>query len=339
MIDLCILYFILDYDILPNIFLFCCIIIFLGGIYDGEFMIFLRHVFFYFLLVFMSYNVFATDSYVYIFAHGLGGNNFQFIPYVNHGIMSSSCTIHSGNGPEVQGGQDQAVLGQERDVQIVIDKIKMAYRYDSGCKIILIGVSKGAATMINVIHTLSLKRSWRYTENIVGLILESPFYRMQEVYSCWWLPQIIRFNWLTSSILKNFFPSFNSEGLQPANSINSFENFNKNMIVVFAHSKMDALIPFDHSERMYEILRKQNFDNVYFLKKDQGAHANIFWNNNIEDLKMAYFSLWSIYEKHGFHMPLQNQSVFYQEFSSLTEEQKIEKVKIAQPEIRKSWSS
>lgn len=251
-----------------------------------------------------------NGNFVYVFAHGLGADYLHVEAYKACGVIPKSCKCLSENGPEVEkGGPTESSLAQSADMDVVIGEIEEARRkYGNDCKIILVGVSKGAATMINTIGALASAKS-DYLNNIKAVILDSPFADLNDVACDVVCPKTI--NCLPvkyclkpvvkSLIRKCVYKNYDSYGIQPIKAVqNQWNSVNKDMLVVFFHSKNDELINVNHSKLLSSQLKKLGFNNTYFIQTSLDQHANIFWGH------WPVFSLsrlWIIYRKYGLPLP------------------------------------
>ncbi len=237
-----------------------------------------------------------------IFAHGLGGDADQRIYY--HDTIG--CPIVGQNGPEWDRtkyghniGPQQSCLAQEDDIFVITKQIKKYTQENKN--IILFGVSKGAATMINTIAWLATHNP-DLLKNINAVILESPFASVEKVVA-----RIVGINFdeqtkhTNKSIAHEYFPNYNPENITPIKSVTSmWDTVNRNLVIVFVHSKQDKLIDITDSQLLHGTLKQKNFKNLYLIEAQTGQHANIFWG---PDRKHILEKLHEIYRKHN--LPIQ----------------------------------
>lgn len=246
-----------------------------------------------------------TGKYIYIFAHGLGGDYNQVDAYIKYGIIPSACELFSENGPEIVRGYFATELAQNNDINILKNEIELACQKNGdSCKIILVGVSKGAATVINTVAKLVNENSI-YLKNIVGTIIESSPANFNDVIFENFIPKPIKFacprtisKKAVNVMLHNFIlRHYDPYGIQPIDAIKEYwKDLDKNMLVVLVHSKEDKLINISHSNRIYNELKSQGFNNLYFIQAESGRHANVFWGRSNQTVRTK---LWCIYKKHG----------------------------------------
>ena len=260
----------------------------------------------------------ATNQTIFtaIFAHGLGGQAF-------HGEAYSDffcCPIIAENGPEwnhnIYGdnaGPEQSCLAQEDDIKVIEKQIETHLQEN----IVLLGVSKGAATMINTVGWLADNHP-SYLNNVKAVILDSPF-------SC---PETVAVNVVKHQIGGNIgecigssidnscirpivkkletriYPNYDPQGITPIKSIKQqWSHVDKDMVIVFVHSKKDQLISINDSRVLYLELKKLGFKNLYLIEAVDGAHGNVFWGS---DKGGILEKLCLIYLKHDLPLPSLN---------------------------------
>lgn len=215
----------------------------------------------------------------YLFAHGLGGDAQQCWHYQETAVILGTqnspnlCDYHGSlcytyNGPEVSGGQNNVVLAQEDDIEALYKGLESDNVREN---LVGVGVSKGAATLINAVATGKFP-------TITALVLESPFCNANEVgYNVAYPLQYIPAgqNSVACAMESIVFPKYKSDGIQP---ITSAPNAPHIPILLF-HSKQDALIPVNHSRKLYREFLKAGNQDVYLIETENGSHANILTNN------------------------------------------------------------
>lgn len=157
-----------------------------------------------------------------------------------------------------------------------IDQLLKAINNAANQMVIGFGVSRGAATWITTLGTKQVAKK-------VGcLVLESPFSSMKNVM----LFQVIHFileairplfpsidpEHHASMIMKNFFTSYQMDGIQP---IDAIENISKDIPILLVHSKEDAIIPINNSRHLYNKLRESGHTKIFLLELDHGKHASL----------------------------------------------------------------
>lgn len=218
-------------------------------------------------------NVSTQPSYAYLFAHGLGGNIHQQEYYNQYGIIYDALPSFAYNAPEVLGGNAAVNLGQEGDIKTLCQ-----INADAHDKYIIgVGVSKGAAGLINAAHRI---------KNLKALILESPFASANNVFHNHPAARYTGIRFLGSSVTawagNKMFPGYNRHGIQPIDTIHTIP---ADITVIFLHSKQDSLISVNESRKLYikrvKALKKAGLpNNTYLIETDEGMHANVIWANN-----------------------------------------------------------
>jgi hypothetical protein len=236
-------------------------------------------------------------EFVYIFAHGLGMNSKHVWAYKASGVIPKGCTVLSKDGPEVAKGLQYSSLGQEKDINIIIDQIEEACKQNKDCKIIGVGVSKGAATWVNTIGTLAKQKS-HYLKNIKALVIESSFTRVQDV-AVNSIPKYLQSACpacVINAILNWKYPNFDTHGSQPIESITQWDGLDKQTVIVFVHSHRDKFIPFEQTKMLFDAASQLEFKNLYLIEAFGGGHANVVCG---PDGQKVCSELCAIYKKHG----------------------------------------
>lgn len=255
-----------------------------------------------------------------IFAHGLGGNVDQTKPYVEiFGPLAGR------NGPEwdraVHGakiGPSQSCLAQQGDIAVVV--AQMVERV--GQVPMLVGVSKGGATMFNTIGYCAEHRPDLLT-GLRAAIFDCPFRNPESVAK-----QIVHttaeqvrrdggwFSWLFASSMETsadssmagscsraatsvIYPNYDRSGATPEKALAQWAlpTVNRDMVAVFIHSRADELISVNDSRYLYSELLKLGYNNAYLIEVEHGGHAAELWR---EDRGLIYSCLRAIYNRHGF---------------------------------------
>jgi hypothetical protein len=260
---------------------------------------------------------------VCIFAHGLSGNAAQKIYYKNY--LPDGFELIGQNGPEWDNvrygsaaGARQSCLAQDDDIQVVFRQIASTVEKNPEANIILVGVSKGAATMINTVGWLAVNHPG-LLQNLKAVILDSPFDTINSVAI-----ELVRN--LTTNVVGSFlgsiaawfaghasiapsvrqiqtttFPNYNPDGITPIKAVTEqWLHAPRNLPVIIAHSQADELIPVNSSRRLYCILKEHGFENAYLIEVENGPHANIFWG---PDSIQIVDALCSIYRYHNLSLP------------------------------------
>jgi len=225
------------------------------------------------------------NNFVYLFAHGLGGSEKQAQFYINKKIILDEKNCFSGNGPEVKSvqlvfplgssepheqaiiAQEKVVLGQDADVDVIKTVIKkIPENAEEKNTIIGVGVSKGAATLINAAGVIQDPR-------LRLLVLESPFADANDVAArlgviTEYIPGGKAF---AGSIAGSMFNAYKRTGMQP---ITSVKNIPKDVVVILMHSKQDKLISIVHSYKLYNEFVKTGHE-TYLIETETGAHAGV----------------------------------------------------------------
>ena len=273
-------------------------------------------------LSFVSFCCAGSDAqrmpfYINIFAHGLGGNANNLHAYKQY----IGGTITGKNGPEWNealygkyAGPLQTTFAQEDDIAVVAEQMKQ-YPH---AQLILSGVSKGAATMVNTVGWLAINNPV-LLQRVVAVIVESPFDSMELAAANMMHTVFERFgsehiatdaettldSYCVRPLGKYFekirFKNYKPDGISPIKAVREMWPYvDKNMVVVFVHSREDAVISVNASRMLYKTLKEQGFKNLYFIETEKGAHANVFWGVDKESVleKICF-----IYLQHDLPLP------------------------------------
>jgi len=178
----------------------------------------------------------------------------------------------------------QTSLGQDNEIQTLANE----YEKIKDKKIVLMGMSRGASTILNFIAT-------RPSESVVAAIVESPFDSVTDALST--LCKMAGINWIPYSILHNspnlLFGKFNPKGISP---IKVIHNINKELPVLIIASIEDQLIPASNIAPLYYKLVDAEHQHVYFLLLDKGLHGYLLEN---DDAPLYINTVHAFYKKYG----------------------------------------
>lgn len=223
-----------------------------------------------------------------IFAHGFGDNMRQAKPYINRNYIIADYVYmfnFDDAVPHKKQYKSQSIIlsllfarmkksciGQTNDIKTLINSIKEIHRVYPQGKIILYGISRGAATIINTIATLNIENNTELLATIIGIIVESPFATTEDVLINF-LPII------PISIKKHLFallcPTHTLYAQQPIN----FAPYIPHTIpILFALSLKDKLVPPHSTYHLYEYIKNNRPENTLTQLAiiNSGAHANFF---------------------------------------------------------------
>jgi pimeloyl-ACP methyl ester carboxylesterase len=153
--------------------------------------------------------------------------------------------------------------GQENDVE----------RLHAACKeheqVILVGSSRGAATIINYLG------SYKPT-NIVAAVVESPYDHVENIVDYWL--QTIFVTSVTQTRIKNLlrriFFNYEQHGLHPMACVAQVAHA---IPVLMISSEQDSIIPAWSTQRLHQQLRSAGHPHAYLLACSRGRHGLIAW--------------------------------------------------------------
>lgn len=219
---------------------------------------------------------------VYVFAHGMGGDKNQAKYYTYYDILAQG-QVEGFNFCDVVDNsfdQNKSSFGQTSD----IETLKATYENisDEQLDIILCGVSRGAATILNFAGTHNDKK-------ISAIIAESPFAHIDDVIEGFSqnipilkiVPMFIQ-----KKIMQSMYPAYNPQGEQP---INLVKNIDKNTPIALICSKGDTLISYRSTIELYKALKTTGHHNTELLILEDGSHANLMNNPTYKQFIHAFY--------------------------------------------------
>jgi len=214
-----------------------------------------------------------TRKTVGIFAHGLGGNASQVRNY--RSLFDCDCI--GVNGPEVAHDFFSSCLGQDGDIDAIVQEIIKQVK--AGNDIIGIGFSKGAATWINVIGWLAENKP-ELLKYIKVLILDSPFAAPENVSvkAFEQLEQVKKSGEMSvGASISDLFKNYDADGRTPIKAVTEQwgQIKKKDMLIVLTHSNGDNLINIKDSRLLCAAMVKYGFK-PYFIQMSMGRHGMAF---------------------------------------------------------------
>lgn len=232
--------------------------------------------------VYMDENM--PSNTVAIFAHGLGATHRQVTIYAESSITSSPYAtndhiilqkpIVAFNFPDAKNDAieyytDYVNLGQQLDIQRLHEIYKLTVQEFPNHKIILCGVSRGAATILNLAATQPL-------EQVKAIIIESSFENLETVvkhlmkrFYVGWLPWSKQ---IGLGIANKMFPALDTQGIFPINVVSRIPN---DLPILLVHSRQDSVVPTNSSRKIYKRLIETGHFNTYYLELASGEHARL----------------------------------------------------------------
>lgn len=158
-------------------------------------------------------------------------------------------------------------LGQHEDMQHLSAAYEKTREVFPGKKVILAGISRGAATIVNFAGEYQ-------PEGLGALVLESPFDTLSSVikhllarYKISWFPFSEKIGY---KICQTHFPNIDTKGIFP---IGSVEKIKKDLPIFLIHSKRDRVIPINSSRNLYLKLKENGHEHVYLAELASGDHG------------------------------------------------------------------
>ncbi|MGC2310042.1 MAG: alpha/beta fold hydrolase [Candidatus Babeliaceae bacterium] len=219
----------------------------------------------------------AEERIGFLFVHGLGGNstNIEFYGYSEWSIIQEPYWTFDfpDVGPHGDIIKERANLAQDEDIitlahnyQAFIDVQKILDTPLDG--IVLIGLSRGAATIINFVAT-------RNPSLLKAVVLESPFDTVENVIQFYlkqrylaWIPGVhaCALFYFTHYL----YPNYNPNGIKPLDVV---ADLPLDLPILFIHSLEDTLISIESSRTLLRVLRQTGHKYAYLLELTYGYHG------------------------------------------------------------------
>ncbi len=212
----------------------------------------------------------------FLFAHGIGNTREQIRSYQQgnngHWYIVGELS-ESFDFPEVENGRvnrKKANLGQEDDIKALESAHQRFCAPGAKAnKAVIIGVTRGAAAALNY--------AAQNPRGIKALVLEATFdtpetcmMYMLKRYHVSWVPG---FKKAARRFGRSRYQGYNKLGIKP---IESVAKIDKNLPILFIHSKKDAFVPAESSRILYNKLKAQGHEHVYLLELESGNNDNYY---------------------------------------------------------------
>lgn len=156
---------------------------------------------------------------------------------------------------------NETSLGQENEIKTLAN----AYEYIKHNTIVVMGYSRGAATVLNWLGT-------KKPTHIAAAIVESPYDSITNALD--FFCKTAGVSWIPYSILYTspnlFFGKFDYKGIFP---IKVVQQIDPNIPLLIIASLEDALVPAHNTANIYTRLLQYGHQHVYFLLLEKGTHG------------------------------------------------------------------
>ena len=239
----------------------------------------------------------SAESIGFLYAHGLGRSSTDV-----HFYNCSKWNIIHGplwtfNFPDVippgAFNPSKVTLGQHEDCKSLHANHNKFVTSNDITEIVLIGSSRGAATIINYLGLYE-------PTNVKAAVLESPFDSVENVIrhrleqmNIAWIPGTVKFvHFCVGSYL--MYPSYSINGPQPLESV---KNISNDIPLLFIHSSDDKVTPVWGTQQLiYQAVQRGN-NNIYFLEIPSAVHGKYQLSPHGEqyhDIVHAFFKKYNI---------------------------------------------
>lgn len=220
----------------------------------------------------------------FLYAHGLGDSNteaYRFSRFNRNGIFNKNALITTGriftfdfpdvtkrfwrvNVTQTSLAQANEIITLQRAYQQAMATLKME---GGGTDLILMGLSRGAATIINFMGIYN-------PHNVKAIILESPFDHMatvvQNKLQQFKLDSIPGIKTISDWIVSSIFMKHKINGIAPIQCAGAI---NPLIPILLVCSKEDTLVPYHSTVALYNSLRANGHQHAYLLVLERGKHA------------------------------------------------------------------
>jgi len=212
-----------------------------------------------------------------LFAHGLGGgsNHGEHCRY-NHrsgkGFIEGALEVFDfeDSSAHPRWKKKPSCLAQEGDMRC----LQGAYHAiaSEGRPVILAGVSRGAATILNFMGTAPAQD----VRQVRALVLESPFDKLKSIleYKFGFIGEMPGIEYAAKRIALG---GYNPNGIQP---IQVVDKISKDIPILLICSKQDGLIPSSSTINLYRKIVESGHTRAHLLELERGPHANLPWGEN-----------------------------------------------------------
>lgn len=233
-----------------------------------------------------------TSETITVFAHGYMDTHRQAFSYIKNPHYDNDIITSDGlvTFDFADAGKEylnlwrlkETSLAQENEMHrlhVVLKSIKK--RAKKVRKIILLGTSRGASTIITTLA--------RYPHpEVSAIILESPFAQFKDILDNMIkkpvvksIPYIKEISTPLASFLI-FRHAFN--GITPLKAI---QNLPKDLPILILATQKDALVPYASSQLLYDIFLKNGYTNVHFSLFNYGRHARLVMHEQATHIQKA----------------------------------------------------
>jgi len=212
---------------------------------------------------------FGKTAYCYTEERNPHTNFYIFDPEIHH-VATFNYPDPDIQGDAIRGLKyDQVSLAQEGDVTRLNEAVNLFGKQN----IVAYGVSRGAATLINMMGT-------EKNPSISAMILEAPFSSIEDATEHIFkqksvignVPLIGKIAHVCTPIV---YPQYSCNGIQPIDTINQID---PEIPILLIHSTADKTCPIDGARKLYIKRKEQGCDNIYFVELEEIRHGMGLFN-------------------------------------------------------------
>lgn len=226
------------------------------------------------------------------FSHGLGASSQQATNYAGPKKILPY-EWFSFNYPEAETGSlENVTLGQDNEIALfnkafceMIASLKQRniHRFN----IIVMGVSRGASTIINWMATASKK----IVKYVTLVILESPFDSVETIIKQrrddLWLTYIAPLPIVRYITKKIACGRYDHKGIHPRDSIVKIKRKDIPLFIIW--SKKDRVVPYTSSKNVYDLFKDNGHAKLHGVSLNTGSHANLLWEEAMYAKELTLF--------------------------------------------------
>lgn len=227
---------------------------------------------------------------IVLFAHGLGSHEDQKNIYQEAGFFPTRRVIACEFPDGLDESHSLSTIGQDSEIEILVTAYEHIRDRWPASPVMLYGVSRGAATVINAVGSGKLR-------DAAALVLESPFdcvksvvqADLQSKYGIGWIPGLPAL--VHRFLVPRWYPEYNPSGIQPNAVITKLPDIPILMIA----SQQDRRVPVRSTAALYSALMRSAHDDAHMLVLQHGVHGGLVDGPDAERYKHAVLAFYERY--------------------------------------------
>jgi hypothetical protein len=178
-------------------------------------------------------------------------------------------------------------FGQEADIAAVSQAYDVLVKQYPDHKIILYGVSRGAAAIMSFLGTAYNDKP-HYLQRIAGVVCEGCYDSMENLLARFKYPSIARY------VVKFLFPGYRFDGISPIKVAHAVP---KHLPIIFITSKADNLVPDACVTNLVNALENSGHENIELVTLTHSPHPR-YMLEHTDDRSLYQKRIHQFYKKH-----------------------------------------